>query len=72
VQVTDVSERTMQIRILVSARNAGKAFDLRCRIREEMLAFLAREYPQCLPLVRSPSVGAPGAPLVADAASSVG
>jgi small-conductance mechanosensitive channel len=54
VQVTDATERTMQVRILVSARNAGKAFDLRCRVREEVLAFLAREYPQCLPQVRSP------------------
>lgn len=72
VQVTDITDRTMQIRILISARNSGKAFDLRCKLREEMLAFLAREYPQCLPLVRSPAVGTPGAPLVADAASSVG
>jgi small-conductance mechanosensitive channel len=54
VQVTDITERTMQIRILVSARNAGKAFDLRCRVREEILAFLSREYPECLPQVRSP------------------
>lgn len=56
VQVTDATERTMQVRILVSARNAGKAFDLRCKVREEVLAFLAREYPQCLPLVRGPVV----------------
>ena len=54
VQVTDATERTLQVRILVSARNAAKAFDLRCRIREDILAFLAREYPQCLPQVRSP------------------
>lgn len=53
VQVTDTTERAMQVRILVSAANAGKAFDLRCRVREQMLAFVAREYPQCLPQVRS-------------------
>lgn len=53
VQVTDTTERAMQVRILVSAVNAGKAFDLRCRVREQMLAFVAREYPQCLPQVRS-------------------
>lgn len=52
VQVTDATERTMQVRVLVSARNAGKAFDLRCRVREELIAFLAREHPQCLPVVR--------------------
>jgi len=53
VQVTDATERAMQLRVLVSAVNAGKAFDLRCRVREELLAFVAREYPQCLPQVRS-------------------
>lgn len=53
VQVTDTTERAMQVRILVSAVNAGKAFELRCRVREQMLAFVAREYPQCLPQVRS-------------------
>jgi small-conductance mechanosensitive channel len=55
VQVTDTTERTMQIRILVSAPNAGKSFDLRCRIREHMVSFLAREYPQALPVVRHAS-----------------
>ena len=55
VQVTDITERTMQIRVLVSARNSGKAFDLRCKLREALLAFLAREYPECLPQVRSPA-----------------
>ena len=53
VQVTDTTERAMQLRILVSAVNAAKAFDLRCRVREQMLAFVAREYPQYLPQVRS-------------------
>jgi small-conductance mechanosensitive channel len=55
VQVTDATDRAMQVRILVSAANSGKAFDLRCKVREGMLAFLAREYPECLPLVRSPA-----------------
>ena len=53
VQVTDLSEKCMQVRVLVSARDSGKAFDLRCRIREGLLAFLAREYPDSLPLVRN-------------------
>lgn len=56
VQVTDTTERAMQVRILMSAANAGKAFDLRCRVREQMLAFVAREYPQCLPQVRMPQL----------------
>ncbi|QJW84947.1 mechanosensitive ion channel [Ramlibacter terrae] len=54
VQVTDASERAMQVRILVSAANSGAAFDLRCKLREGVLAFPAREYPGSLPQVRSP------------------
>ena len=61
VQVTDTTERAMQVRILVSAVNAGKAFDLRCRVREQVLAFVAREYPQCLPQVRSITTDPPHA-----------
>ena len=55
VQVTDATDRAMQVRILVSASNSGKAFDLRCKVREGMLAFLAREHPGSLPMVRSPA-----------------
>jgi len=52
VQVTDATERAMQVRILISGASSGDAFDLRCRIRERLLAFLAREYPDSLPRVR--------------------
>ena len=58
VQVTDATERTMQLRVLVSARNAGKAFDLRCTVREGLIAFLARDYPGCLPVTRNVHEGA--------------
>jgi small-conductance mechanosensitive channel len=53
VQVTDAKERTIEVRVLVSAGNSGKAFDLRCKMREALLAFLARDYPESLPVVRS-------------------
>ncbi|MFC0633403.1 mechanosensitive ion channel family protein [Brevundimonas balnearis] len=48
-QVTDVTERTAQVRCLASAANAGAAFDLRCEIREGMLAFMRDECPEALP-----------------------
>jgi small-conductance mechanosensitive channel len=67
-QVTDASEHAMQIRILLSASDSGKAFDLRCRVREGMLAYIGREFPQHLPQLRLPQVeraldahGVPGA-----------
>ncbi|WP_282262451.1 mechanosensitive ion channel family protein [Stenotrophomonas sp. PS02301] len=52
-QVTETSEHTLQVRLLVSARNSGDAFDLRCIVRERMLDFLAREHPQSLPRTRA-------------------
>jgi len=52
VQVTDAKDRVMEVRVLVSASNSGKAFDLRCKMREGLIAFLARDYPNSLPVVR--------------------
>lgn len=63
-QLTDVTERTIQIRVLVSARSSGLAFDLRCRVREALVTFIQREYPDCLPQMRGrieKSTDAPGA-----------
>jgi small-conductance mechanosensitive channel len=50
--VTDLTERTMQVRCLVSGRNASEVFDLRCHVREEMIRFLREHYPQALPQER--------------------
>lgn len=52
-QVTDSNERAMQVRMLVSAQNSGSAFDLRCAIRESMIAFIAEHHPEALPRLRS-------------------
>ena len=48
-QVTDITDRVAQVRCLASARNAGIAFDLRCEIREQMLAFMRDHCPEALP-----------------------
>jgi small-conductance mechanosensitive channel len=52
-QVTDVTERTIQVRAIVSARNSGQNWDLRCEVREKVLAFLQNEYPEALPRWRA-------------------
>ncbi|RYY35904.1 MAG: mechanosensitive ion channel [Sphingobacteriaceae bacterium] len=52
VQVTDTKPGTIEIRCLVSASNSSKAFDLRCYIREGLIAFLRDKYPESLPLNR--------------------
>ncbi len=51
-QVADVSEHTMTIRILVSARNAPQTWDLRCDVREKMLAFIRTDMPDIFPVSR--------------------
>jgi tetrahydromethanopterin S-methyltransferase subunit F len=38
--VTDASELTMEVRALVSAADAGAAFELRCAVREHLIGFL--------------------------------
>jgi small-conductance mechanosensitive channel len=53
VQVTDFRENVMEIRILVSASNAPKTFDIRCEMREKIIEFIQREYPASLPRVRA-------------------
>ncbi len=51
-QVTHALENTMELRALVSARDSGEAWDLRCYVREQMIAFLQAEYPHALPKQR--------------------
>jgi small-conductance mechanosensitive channel len=48
-QVTDITDRVAQVRCLASARSAPVAFDLRCEIREQMLAFMRDQCPEALP-----------------------
>lgn len=52
VQVTDTNPTTVVVRILVSSNDAPSNFDLRCHLRESIIAFLRDEYPQSLPQVR--------------------
>ncbi|MGH7114133.1 MAG: mechanosensitive ion channel family protein [Stellaceae bacterium] len=59
-QVTDAPGTMLELRALVSARNAGDAFDLRCETREKLIAFLQAEFPDALPRQRAEIVGLPG------------
>jgi len=52
-QVTNASDRTMEIRALMSATDASEAWTLRCEVREKLIEFIKREYPQALPRVRA-------------------
>ncbi len=53
VQVTDTTENNIQVRILVSASSSGEAFELRCFVRERLISFIQKNYPECLPKTRA-------------------
>jgi small-conductance mechanosensitive channel len=53
IQVTEVTENSIQVRALVSAQNSGASFDLRCYIRENLISFLQKNYPDSLPKTRA-------------------
>ncbi len=52
-QVTDFRQDTMEVRMLLSAASAGRAFDLRCEVREKIISWLQAEHPQALPRRRA-------------------
>jgi small-conductance mechanosensitive channel len=61
-QVVESGPATITVRALVSARNSSMAWDLRCEIREQMIAWLRSEHPEALPRVRAAlEDSAPGA-----------
>lgn len=47
-QVTDCREESLEVRLLMSAKDGANLFDLRCEIRESMLDWLRREMPEAL------------------------
>lgn len=55
-QVTDATEKTMQLRALMSASNASNLFDLRCYVRETMIQYLESKHPESLPLSRQEDI----------------
>ncbi|WP_237394883.1 mechanosensitive ion channel family protein [Methylacidimicrobium sp. AP8] len=58
-QVTHATERTMNVRLLVSAQDSSKLWDLRCAVREQMIAFVRERFPECLPKIRAEWDGVP-------------
>jgi small-conductance mechanosensitive channel len=52
-QVVESNDRAIQLRALVSARTSPQAWDLRCEVREKLIAFLQANYPNALPKQRA-------------------
>ncbi len=53
VQVTECTPDVLGVRLLVSASDSGRAWDLRCLLREKMVDFVQENYPASLPRVRA-------------------
>jgi hypothetical protein len=59
----------MELRVIVTARSSGDAFDLRCELREKLIAYLQAECPGALPRRRQETVNAPAASTGRDTSS---
>jgi len=53
VQVTEATDRAMTVRILLSAKNSDDIWDLRCDVREKLIAFVQSKYPGAFPRLRA-------------------
>ncbi len=56
-QVTNATDRALELRALMSASSSSRAWDLRCFIREGLVQFLQERYPECLPKTRADVAG---------------
>ncbi len=59
-QVTNTSERTVELRALMSAPDAQKTWNLRCYVREKLIRFLQEKYPHNLPKIRNVNINYTG------------
>jgi small-conductance mechanosensitive channel len=62
VEVTEAGEWTMLVRLQVSAKDRQASWDLRCEVREKMIAWAQRTHPDTLPSFRAAVDGARRAP----------
>lgn len=51
-QVTNMTEKTVELRALMSAVDSSSLWDLRCEVRGRLLEFLQAHFPHCLPRMR--------------------
>jgi small-conductance mechanosensitive channel len=53
VQVTNVTEHTVELRALMSSVDASLLWELRCIVRERLIDFIRKNYPDALPKLRA-------------------
>ncbi|WP_017733411.1 mechanosensitive ion channel family protein [Nafulsella turpanensis] len=59
-QVTELTDQSVQLRALVSAANSGNAWELRVILREQLMDFIRKNYPDSLPRTRAEITELPG------------
>lgn len=60
-QVVEADAQSIQLRVLLSASNSSNAWDLRCEVREKLIAHLQAHHPESLPRLRAVLEAGPGA-----------
>lgn len=51
-EVTEATDRAMQVRCLVSCQDSSQSWKLRCAVREHLIAFMQAHHPDGLPQLR--------------------
>ena len=51
-QVTNANKDAVEVRALMSAKDSPTAWDLRVHVREELIKFIQKEYPESIPRTR--------------------
>lgn len=51
-QVSDATDKAIQLRVLATSSDSSKSWDLRCEIREKFLAYIQRHHADDLPRYR--------------------
>jgi small-conductance mechanosensitive channel len=51
-KVTEMSEKCVQIRLTMSAKNPSEMFELKCEIREKMIDYLTQNFPEAFAFTR--------------------
>ena len=59
VQVVDMTEASMKLRVLISASDSGRSADLGAFLREHLIAFVRDKYPLSLPRTRQQGISSP-------------
>jgi small-conductance mechanosensitive channel len=68
-QVVDATDSAIQLRVLATASDASRSWDLRCELREKLIGFLQEEHPEWLPRHRLRMVADDGAAAAAQASA---